>query len=307
MSGFQSALHPAGPHAERIGDLWNVFLAVSTVVYVLVMIYLLLGLFRRTQATERGASRVVWIASGLTVLVLFALLGSSIYASRGIPDSKTHALNIAVTGRQWWWQVDYELPDLSKRFTTANEIVIPVGTPVHVTLHAPDVIHSLWIPNLNGKQDLLPGHDGDITLLADRAGVYRGQCAEFCGEQHAKMALWVTALKPRDYTKWQQSQQQPSNVPSTPQQWKGQEVFMNSPCPLCHTIAGTDASGKTAPDLTHFASRRSIAAGTLPNRRGYLAGWILDPQHIKPGNQMPPMVLEHGQLQPLLEYLESLQ
>jgi cytochrome c oxidase subunit 2 len=154
---------------------------------------------------------------------------------------------------------------------------------------------------------MIPGHDGTVQLLANRPGVYRGQCAEFCGLQHAKMSLWINALSRADYTKWLAAARQPSKIPSTPEQRKGQQVFMSSPCPLCHTIQGTDAGGKTAPDLTHFASRRSIASATLPNRRGYLAGWIIDPQHVKPGNQMPSMTIEQGDLDPLLAYLESLQ
>lgn len=304
---IQSALEPAGPHAERIAVLWNIFLGVSIVVYVLVIVFLVVGLMRRKRATEGGAMRVVSLATIVTLLTLFGLLVSSVYASRNLPDAKQHALDVAITGRQWWWQIEYQLPDLSKRVTTANELVIPTNTPVRVHLRSPDVIHSLWVPSLNGKQDLIPGRDGDITLEASRAGVYRGQCAEFCGVQHAKMTLWVQALAPADYARWLHAQQQPARTPSTDAQRKGQDVFMKSPCPLCHNIGGTDASGKTAPDLTHFASRRFIAAGTLPNRRGYLAGWILDPQHVKPGNQMPPMVLTSDELLPLLDYLESLQ
>jgi cytochrome c oxidase subunit 2 len=306
--GLQSALEPAGAQANRIGDLWNVFLIVCAVVYVLVMIALVVALFRRRRQSEntRGAFHAVAIATGLTVLILFALLVSSIFTSRGIASVTGDAVRIEITGRQWWWQADYDAADKSKRFTTANEISIPVGVPVQIRLRSTDVIHSFWVPNLHGKQDVIPGHDGGIVLLADRPGVYRGQCAEFCGLQHAKMALWVNALSRDDYARWVASQQASSKIPSSSQQRKGQEIFMSSPCPLCHNIQGTNASGKTGPDLTHFASRRSIAAGTLPNRRGFLAGWILDPQHIKPGAYMPPMLLNQGELEPLLAYLESL-
>ena len=135
-----------------------------------------------------------------------------------------------------------------------------MGVPVNIQLRSSDVIHSFWVPNLNGKQDLIPGHDGTIQLLANKPGVYRGQCAEFCGLQHAKMSLWINAVTPDEYAKWLASSRQPSKIPSTPEQRIGQQVFMSSPCPLCHTIQGTDAGGKTAPDLTHFASHRSIAA-----------------------------------------------
>ncbi|HEX8170619.1 MAG TPA: cytochrome c oxidase subunit II [Thermoanaerobaculia bacterium] len=311
--GIQSALEPAGPHADRIGSLWDIFLVVSVVVFVLVMLALLAAVFHRRNhiADEEGnpktALTVVTVASGITVVVLFALLIASVATSRAIAFAPQNTVNMRLTGHQWWWTVEYEHPDQSKRIVSANELYIPVGTPVHIRLRSTDVIHSFWVPNLHGKQDLIPARDGAIILQADRPGVFRGQCAEFCGLQHAKMAFWVTALPPAEFAQWAEQQRRPSRIPATEKQRKGYDVFMSSPCPLCHTIRGTDASGNTAPDLTHFASRRSIAAGTLPNKRGYLAGWILDPQHIKPGSQMPPMLLEKGDLDPLLDYLESLQ
>jgi cytochrome c oxidase subunit 2 len=307
MRGIQSVLEPAGVHADRIGTLWDIFLVVCAVVYVLVLLFLFIALRRRASENTSGVRTGVTIATGLTVLTLFALLVSSIVTSRAIAYVPERAIHVTVTGRQWWWQVDYEHPtDQSKRFTSANELFIPVGVPVEVTLKSTDVIHSFWVPNLHGKQDLIPGHENAILLQATKAGVYRGQCAEFCGLQHAKMALWVTAIPVADFAKWAEQQRQPSKIPSTATERKGQDVFLSSPCPLCHNIQGTNASGKTAPDLTHFASRRSIAAGTLPNRRGFLAGWILDPQHIKPGSFMPPTQLEQGELEPLLAYVESL-
>jgi cytochrome c oxidase subunit 2 len=307
--GIQSALAPAGVDASRIGRLWDIFLIVTAVVYVLVLLALVAALLRRPKAGEGegGVTRGVSIATGLTVVTLFALLVASIFATRGIADQPRRGIDVVVTGKQWWWQVEYADPDPSKRMISANELTIPVNVPVNIRLRSSDVIHSFWVPNLNGKMDLIPGHENNIVLEATRPGVYRGQCAEFCGQQHARMGLWVNVLSRADYAKWSEAQHQPSRIPSTPQQRKGKEVFLNSPCPLCHNIQGTDASGKTAPDLTHLASRRSIAAATLPNRRGYLAGWILDPQHVKPGSQMPPMVLEKGELEPLLAYLESLQ
>ncbi|HJQ38495.1 MAG TPA: c-type cytochrome [Thermoanaerobaculia bacterium] len=308
-SSFQSALNPAGFHAEKIASLWNVFLIVSGVVYALVMLALLLALFhrRREPANPKRALAAVSVATGATVLTLFALLVSSMFTSRGLAADGGTDMTLTVTGRQWWWQVDYEHPDPSKRLTTADEIVIPVGARVSITLKAPDVIHSLWIPNLQGKRDLIPGKDGVLRLRAERAGVYRGQCAEFCGQQHAKMALWVTALAPADYARWIASQRQPARPPSTPRQQQGLNVFMSAQCPLCHNITGTDAYGRTGPDLTHIAGRRSIAAGTLPNRRDALAQWILDPQHVKAGSFMPPTPLPRDALEPLLDYLESLQ
>jgi cytochrome c oxidase subunit 2 len=307
MRGIQSALEPASVHADRIAALWDIFLVVSVVVYVLVLLFLFVALRRRQSEHTKGVRTGITIATGITVVTLFALLVSSVVTGRAIAYAPAQTIDITVTGRQWWWQVDYEHPsDQSKRFTSANELFIPVGVPVQVKLRSTDVIHSFWIPNLHGKQDLIPGHENAILLQATKPGVYRGQCAEFCGLQHAKMALWVTAVPLAEFAKWAEQQRQSSKIPSTPQQRKGQDVFMSSPCPLCHNVQGTNASGKTGPDLTHFASRRSIAAGTLPNRRGFLAGWILDPQHIKPGAFMPPTQLEQGDLEPLLAYVESL-
>jgi cytochrome c oxidase subunit 2 len=305
----QTALAPAGAHAERIARLWNVFLIVTAVVYGLVLIALLLALLRRravVQGTPRPALIVVTVASSLSALTLFGLLVASIYTGRAIAEVPTKGPRVTLTGHQWWWQIEYEDADPSKRITSANELNVPVGVPVTIKLRSSDVIHSFWAPNLHGKRDLIPGHDGTITIRADRPGVFRGQCAEYCGTQHAKMAFWVNALTPADYARWSQSEGQPGHSPSTPGEREGQQVFLRSPCPLCHNIQGTDASGSSGPDLTHFGSRHSIGAGALPNERALLAGWILDPQHTKPGAQMPPMPLRREELASLVDYLESL-
>ncbi|HUR83602.1 MAG TPA: cytochrome c oxidase subunit II [Thermoanaerobaculia bacterium] len=312
MRGIQSALEPAGVQAEQIANLWTVFLIVTAIVYVVVMAFTIAALLRRrpaivSNATSPAVRNTVSAAVGLTVLILFGLLTASIFTTRGIASVPDRAIQIAVTGKQWWWQVEYDDADKSKRITTANEIVIPVGVPVTVHLRSSDVIHSFWVPSLHGKRDLIPGKRGQtLTFRADKPGVYRGQCAEFCGYQHANMSLWVTALPFADYARWIEASRQPSRIPSTKTERKGQDVFMSSPCPLCHTIQGTAAGGKTGPDLTHFASRRSIAAAMFPNRPGFLGGWIVDAQHLKPGSQMPSIPLQEQELQPLVTYLESL-
>lgn len=310
--GLQSALEPAGMQAERIASLWNFFLVVCAVVYVLVMIALLVAAFRRRpeivpNATSPRVRNAVVAATGVTVLTLFALLIASIFTSRDIAGVPDRAIQIAVIGKQWWWQVEYDHPDKSRRVTSANELTIPVGVPVTLHLRSTDVIHSFWVPSLHGKRDLIPGKPATtLTIRADRPGVYRGQCAEFCGYQHANMALWVTALPFAEYTQWLAAQRKPSQIPSSAEERRGQEVFLRSPCPLCHTIQGTPANGKTGPDLTHFASRRSIGAGAYPNDRVHLGAWIVDAQHLKPGSQMPSIPLAQGELQPLIAYLESL-
>lgn len=307
----ESVLDPAGAHARTIAGLWSVFLWVTTAVYVMVMIALIIALLRKRKndaaETPRATYAAVSVAGAASVIVLFVLLTASILTGRAVAEARSHPLGITLTGRQWWWQVDYEDADPSRRVTSANEITVPVGVPVTIHLHSSDVIHSFWVPSLNGKRDLIPGHDGTITILAERAGLFRGQCAEFCGVQHAKMALWVNALNPADYARWLEAARKQARTPGTRSEITGQQVFLRSPCPLCHSIGGTDASGKTAPDLTHFASRRSLGAGALPNTRTALAGWIRDAQQAKPGCQMPAIDLRSGDLNALVDYLGSLQ
>jgi cytochrome c oxidase subunit 2 len=211
-------------------------------------------------------------------------------------------MTIQVTGRQWFWDVDY--PDHHVR--TANEIHIPVDETVTIVALSGDVIHSFWVPELNRKIDMIPGRRNVIRLRADRAGVFRGQCAEFCGLQHAHMAFTVVA-EPRDaLDAWLAREARPAPQPQTPAEQRGQQVLLGSACVYCHTIDGTNASGRIGPDLTHLASRQAIGAGVVPNTPGYLAGWILDPQHLKPGNKMPATALTGPQLQDLLAYLRTL-
>jgi len=219
---------------------------------------------------------------------------------------RAHPLTIEVTGKQWWWDVTYADTSPSGRFTTANEIHIPVGQPVLFVLGARDVIHSFWVPNLAGKKDLIPGYTQSMWLQADTAGDYRAQCAEFCGVQHAKMALHVIAESPADYRRWVEAQRAPGRTPTDSVTERGREVFVTGPCAMCHAVTGTSASARNGPDLTHLASRRTIAAGTLPNTRGALAGWIVDPQQVKPGAHMPPNQLSPPDLDALLTYLQSL-
>ena len=315
--GLHSALDPAGPQAERIGDLWWLMFWVSTAVFVLVMAALLVPLFRRGRGPEepgpippesrRRITRVVAGAVGVTVIVLFVLLFASVGTGRALGSlSQPQALTIKLTGYQWWWRVEYQDPVPSRMVTTANEIHIPTGRPVLIQLESRDVIHSFWVPNLHGKRDLIPGHKGEIWIQAERPGLYRGQCAEFCGFQHAKMGLLVIAEPPERFAAWLDAQRRPAAPPVTPAQQRGRELVETLPCALCHTVQGTEASGKTGPDLTHLASRRTLAAGTLPNTPGHLAGWIVDPQSVKPGNHMPSNLLESEDLQALLSYLGSL-
>jgi cytochrome c oxidase subunit 2 len=232
----------------------------------------------------------------------------SFFVGRGLTAEldRKQGVNIEITGHQWWWEVRYQDPDASSIFTTANEIHIPVGVPVTFTLKATDVIHSFWVPNLHGKKDLIPGKVSTIWLQADKAGVYRGQCAEFCGHQHAHMALWIFAEPREQFDAWRRNQIQSAVAPASSTEQKGQQVFLSSACVMCHAINGTTAGANVGPNLTHLASRNTIAAATLPNDREHLAQWVSDSQQIKPGNRMPPNKLLPEDMQALLDYLQSL-
>ncbi|HVG08375.1 MAG TPA: cytochrome c oxidase subunit II [Thermoanaerobaculia bacterium] len=316
----QSVLHPAGPMAERILGLWDLMYWICAAVFVLVILALLAAVLRRRTkitdeedlpgppppATHRRLVKAIGAATAVTVVLLFVLLTGSVAIGRATATLPGEPLNLKLTGKQWWWQVEYVDPVPSQSITTANEIHIPVGRPVKIQLESSDVIHSFWVPNLHGKKDLIPGYSNVIWIEADRPGVYRGQCAEFCGFQHAHMALLVIADPPERFRAWADAQRQSSAPPRTPQQALGKYLVERLPCANCHTVRGTQASGRLGPDLTHVASRRTLAAGTMPNNRGHLSGWLLDPQSVKPGNLMPPTAMSSESLQAVLAYLEAL-
>jgi cytochrome c oxidase subunit 2 len=319
----QSALDPAGPQAGRIAGLFWFFTILLAVIFVIVIATLLWTLTRRHRgleqeplerihapsiATEARLTRVVTAASVVTVLILIGLLIASVTTGKAIAGlgQAKNGMVVEVTGNQWWWYIRYLNDDASRIVVTANEIHIPVGRPVMIRGTSNDVIHSFWVPNLHGKADLIPSRVNTEWIEADRPGRFRGQCAEFCGAQHAHMALWVVAEEPAQFEAWMNHQLEPSAYPSDPDLSRGQQVFLNHACVFCHTIAGTPAMGSAGPDLTHFGGRSTIAAGTLPNTKGNLGGWITDPQNVKPGNHMATVQLSADEVQPLLDYLESL-
>ena len=311
MPHIQSIIHPAGIEAARISHLWWTLFAICTVVWIAVATAALIGVSRgrrgASAATDRQASRHVAVAAVISVVALIGILTASAVTGRALDTIRTPgALHLVVTGNQWWWDVQYTNPNPALNVQTANEIHIPVGRPVSVTLLSNDVIHSFWIPALQGKIDTIPGRQNEVWLQADEPGVYRGQCAEYCGAQHAKMAFVVVAEAPDDFEHWLAANRAPAPPPHTPEERRGLDVFERGPCAMCHSIAGTTAGGRSAPDLTHIASRSTIGAGWLPNTPGNLAGWIADPQHIKPGARMPPTGLSSEELQAVLTYLETL-
>jgi cytochrome c oxidase subunit 2 len=215
-------------------------------------------------------------------------------------------VRVRVTANQWWWDVEYLGATPSEAVRTANELHLPVGRPALIELQSNDVIHSFWVPNLAGKQDLIPGRTGDIALLPRKTGLFRGQCAEFCGAQHAHMALTVIVEPEAQFRAWWRHQQAEAPAPTTPLQLAGMTYVTTRECATCHAIAGTTASASVAPDLTHLASRKTIAAGALPMGRGGLYAWIADPQGVKPGAHMPYIGLEARQLDAVVAYLETL-
>ena len=314
---WQSVLDPAGPLASATARLsWFAF-AVSAAVYVATIGALFWALRRAHARTrthdplpaddeQRMTTGVTWaVTATVVILLLFFMYDLSVGRTLGrIPSRRP--ITIEVTGHQWWWEIQYADTSVHGRFTTANEVHVPVGQPVLFLLTAADVIHSMWVPNLAGKKDLVPGYTQSFWFQADTPGVYRGQCAEFCGLQHAKMAMYVVAEPSEQYARWVSGQQQPSATPADSVAARGRDVFLTSSCVMCHSIEGTPAGSHAGPDLTHLASRHTLAAGTLPNTRGNLAGWIVDPQGMKPGTKMPPNMLTPHDLDALLTYLQSL-
>jgi cytochrome c oxidase subunit 2 len=316
---IQSVIDPAGPHAARVATLFWVSVGIASAVYVATVGALLWAMWRARRRAARGevfapgerehrrmaVAVSAGVAATVAILLFFFAYDIAIGRSVRMPHDRPHLL-VKLTGYQWWWKVEYPDTVPWRWITDANEIHVPTRTPVLVELTSNDVIHSLWVPNLAGKKDLIPRYKDTVWFQADRPGTYRGQCAEFCGHQHAKMALQVIAHAPDDFERWRVQARQASRTPSDALQSRGQQVFLSGPCVLCHAIAGTPAGSRAGPDLTHIGSRRMLAAGTLPNTKGHLAAWILDPQRVKPGTNMPPNALSPADLEALVAYLQSL-
>jgi cytochrome c oxidase subunit II len=310
--GKQSILSTHSPQAHNIMLLWWWMLAAGTIVFLGAVAMLVVAWFRRgTPGLPLVGDRenvsegmVLLFGIGVPAVVLAALFAvSDVYLVRQTspPNPRGTAMTIDVIGHQWWWEVHYPATGA----VTANEIHIPVNTRVNVVATTADVIHSFWVPALNRKIDMVPGRRNRILLYATRTGQYRGQCSQFCGVQHANMALKVFAQTPSAFRAWLQNASMPAR-PATAQVRAGEQLFMNSQCASCHRIAGTPAAGTVGPDLTHVATRSTLAAGTIPNTRGELAAWIANPQAIKPGDRMPDLGLSHSQTAELVAYLESL-
>jgi len=307
---------PAADPATRLN--WGL-LTISICVCAIIAILVLLATFRRRPpAAERGDGRVplgpngggmswIYVGVGISIAVLFAsAIWTVVTLSAVAAPARPAALTIEVTGHRWWWEVKYPGDTPAQTLVTANEIHIPVGEPVLLKLDSADVIHSFWVPKLAGKTDLIPGQVNHAWLQADKAGDYRGQCAEYCGAQHAHMALHVIAEDRDRFDAWRRQQMREASGAQRGAALQGGEVFMVR-CSVCHTVRGTIAAGTLGPDLTHLMSRGMIASGTLPNNTGNLNGWVANAQELKPGSLMPRMDLSPQDLHAVVTYLQTLQ
>jgi cytochrome c oxidase subunit II len=308
-STIQSALHPVGPEAGRILDLTWVLFALAAFVTALVLGSLAVALFGPRHARRRLASGRTIVALGIVfpVVTLTALLGYGLWVMRENTSlSSETALEVEVTGEQWWWRVAYRLPG-GAMVASANEVRIPTGREVRFALRSADVIHSFWVPSLAGKLDMIPGRTNHLSFSADRPGVYRGQCAEYCGGAHALMAFDVVVMPAAEFDAWLAAQPAALPAAADPEARRGGELFVAAGCGGCHTVRGTAADGTTGPDLSRVGERRTIAAATLPNTPDNLARFIAEPSHIKPGVLMPPFtVLSEADRRSISLYLTGL-
>ncbi len=316
--GHPSVFAPGGPAARGIGALGAWVVVILSVVAAIMMVLVAAAALRRRGTLDEHDSPHaggghIWIlvgGFGIPAIVLFAIFVGTLRVQTKFPlhDGEHYKADIKVVARQWWWEVKYVSGSPAKLVTTANELHIPIGWPVEVELESRDVIHSFWVPSLHGKVDIVPGRTNHIRLFADTPGRYEGQCGEYCGTQHTNMNFAVIAEPIEQFEAWLAHQGEPALAQADPMAEHGKELFETKACALCHTIRGTRAQASVGPDLTHLASRQTLAAGSFPNSRAWLQAWITHAQSLKPGNQMPDLAeLRGDELQAVAHYLESLQ
>jgi len=307
MTAMQSPLAPNGPHASQIAEMAWTLIAGAAIVYAVVVLVAVYAL--RTGRRCRLSESTLVVGGGIVFpsLVLCALFAYSMVAGSALRPASEVALRIEVTGEMWWWRVRYLDSQGKLDFVTANEIHLPAGASIEISLRSADVIHSFWMPGLAGMLDMIPGRVNTLRFVTGQAGDLRGQCTEFCGMQHARMAFDVRVHDGAAFERWRTAQRGPAQSLHPERHAQGQALFMGH-CARCHAVRGTTAAGTSGPDLTHVGSRRSIAAGLLPNNAGTMAAWIASSQHLKPGNRMPAFAQFSGaELTALASYVASLQ
>ena len=304
QSAFDAAL---GSSAALLHEIGVVLYIGAGLIFALVIGLLIRAVF----GPARAITPMRWIIGGgliFPVVTLTALLIYSLRADHVMQSHEAAGMRIEVIGKQWWWEVRYHLPGGGTPVVLANELHIPTGRPVVIEVTTTDVIHSFWVPSLAGKMDMIPGRTNRITLRTDEPGLHRGQCAEYCGGQHALMAFYVIAKNEDDFAQWLQHQSTPVSVPSDPDLRRGHDLFFSGGCQACHAVRGTAATAALGPDLTHVGSRHSLAAGTLDNHLGTMAGWIGGTQDLKRGVFMPTQTVYSGRdLREISAWLRSLQ
>jgi cytochrome c oxidase subunit 2 len=302
-AGAPSALDPHSPQARHISGLWWLMFGLAAGVYVIVTGLVLVAVFRRRHRfSERLSNRMIVYGGLLIPVAILAVVAVFTVRTTNALVPTAGPVRVNVEGEQWWWRVTY--PDFG--IATANEIHVPVGETVDVTLTSDNVIHSFWVPQLAGKTDLIPGQVNHMSFAADRVGTYRGQCAEFCGLEHARMAFQVVVDEPAAFDQWVSGERGTGPPPADPLAAQGEQIFVNGSCAGCHKVAGTSAAGTLGPDLTHVGSRATLAADTLANTPSDMARWLASTQQVKPGALMPQIDLTADQVQALVAYLEGL-
>jgi cytochrome c oxidase subunit 2 len=310
-AGIQTPLAPAGDQASALHRLMLLMVVVCGAVYLVVLVALAWTLLRAQRSAvasggDQRFDRGIWVAAAIIIVGLTVLIVGSFLADRAMFATRGQsALQVRVTGHQWWWRIEYRDPASGRWTETANELHLPLGRTTRVALGSADVIHSFWVPNVSGKIDMVPGRRNMLDLTPRREGWFRGQCAEFCGLQHAHMALDVKVESPAVFDAWLAAQGRGAVPTVDASAAHGAQVFALS-CASCHAVRATAANGRAAPDLTHVAARRSIAAGTLPMSRGGLQAWIAQPQALKPGTLMPTIPLAPADADALAHYLAAL-
>jgi len=320
-----SIFDPASPSASSIVNLAILVLAIAGLIFLAVEGVLLYSVWRFREPSGQQTDEppqvygsmpieVAWTAAP-TMIVFFLILVTArtlwdVEPSLPQPRSGDNALFVTVIGHQWWWEYVYENYDgRTLGFTTANELHVPasdgdVRRPVYLTLKSADVCHSFWVPRLSGKVDLIPGHTNLLAFDTQQQGLHLGQCAEFCGAQHANMLIRLFVDTPTEFQQWLEHESHPAA--EDPSASDGKAAFLAESCINCHTVRGTPAHGTYAPDLTHLMSRTTLASGMIENTRENLAKWVHDPQSIKPGCLMPAFGIEQQKQQLIVNYLQTL-